>query len=166
MESTNANKENAAHAVQEEEPLPHQSLRTRGRTPSPLLKDRVIIYDCEERSLEVRSKKKFDKGRTTRPRQQCADHRFWVTDMGKAEYKKIDLPPRKNEITLFVDPETESKPTTENTTDGHTNVMLAKLYLDRLGTINQILRFLGQLSTLYVTNIGTWSETASRISAS
>ena len=77
------------------------------------------------------------------------------------------LPPRQNDITIFVDPQTESEPTTENTApNGHSNVMLAKLYLDRLGTLNHVLRYLGQLSTLYITNITPWSETSSRISGS
>ena len=48
----------------------------------------------------------------------------------------------------------------ENATeDGHSNVMLAKLYLDRLGGFTKVLRLLGVLSTLYITNLRPSSET-------
>ena len=50
--------------------------------------------------------------------------------------------------------------------DGTINVMLVKLYLDRLGTLNHILRLLGQLSTLCIKNITPWTETSSRVSDS
>jgi hypothetical protein len=53
-------------------------------------------------------------------------------------------------------------PTTEQATqDGHSNVMLATIYLDRLGIYYQILRCLGHLSTLYISNIEPWNETES-----
>ena len=69
----------------------------------------------------------------------------------------------QSEVTIFVDPETESKPTTDNVdSDGHSNVLLAKLFLNRLGTINNVLKILGLLSTtcIYLTNIpgSTYAE--------
>lgn len=76
-----------------------------------------------------------------------------LPDRNKVDYAKIPLPRRERELTIFVDPETESKVTTEEMTGGHSNILLAKLYLDRLGIWHQILRCLGQLSTVYVSNI-------------
>ena len=79
-------------------------------------------------------------------------------------YQIVKLPPKRTQVTIFVDPETESKPTTENTApDGQSNVFLMQLYLDRLGAFDQVLRFLGLLSTLYVMNATPWSETSSAI---
>ena len=76
----------------------------------------------------------------------------------------MQLPPKRKHVTIFVDPETESKPTTKSTgPNGQSNVVLAKLYLDRLGAYHQVLRFLGLLSTLYVMNAARWSETSSQV---
>ncbi|MCJ1253623.1 hypothetical protein MMC24_001435 [Lignoscripta atroalba] len=131
-------------ATEESEPSRNQFVKNRGRTPSPPLKNRVIVYDCNQRTVEVQNK------------EDVAHH---------PDYKKIHLPPRKNEVTIYVDPKTLSEPTTENTApDGHSNVMLAKIYLDRLGPVNQVLRFLGQLSTLYVRIVTPWSDTSSLVS--
>ena len=75
----------------------------------------------------------------------------------------MDLPPKRKQVTIFVDPETESKPTIASRgADGQSNVILATLYLNRLGVYHQVLRFLGLLSTLYVINAGPWSETSSQ----
>jgi hypothetical protein len=76
-----------------------------------------------------------------------------MIDPNQGEYTKIDLGSRRKEITLFVDPDITSEPTTEIKSDGSNTVMLAKLYLNRLGRRNQILRHLGKLSTLYVTKV-------------
>ena len=68
----------------------------------------------------------------------------------------------KNEVTIFVDSKTESIATTKTETeDGQSNVMIAKLYLNRLSTFNRLLRAIGKLSHLYITNIKPWSETSS-----
>lgn len=54
-------------------------------------------------------------------------------------------------MTIFVDPDTESDPTTEHiTAAGKSNVILATLFLDRLGALNHVLRLIGVLSTSYV----------------
>lgn len=66
-------KSSAAHTCQDREPSGSQSLRIRGRTKSPPLKDRVIIYDCEKKSLEVRSKKQVDHGKLAHIFEGCAD---------------------------------------------------------------------------------------------
>ena len=77
------------------------------------------------------------------------------------ECQKVDLPKRK-QVTIFVDHETESIPTTASKGEGgRSNVVLATLYLDRLGAYGQVLRFLGLLPTLYVMNAAPRSETLS-----
>lgn len=76
----NANSEDSVDATrspQEHEPSKHQFLRIHGKTRSPPLKDRVIIYDCDKKSLEVRSKKEFDKGKLTKTHSQRADGSVW-----------------------------------------------------------------------------------------
>lgn len=83
-----------------------------------------------------------------------------AADLEKGEYKEYKLPPREDTFVLFVDSETESELRTESTTNGHCNVLVARLNLDRLGLMNQILRSVSQLSTLYVTNIALLRETA------
>jgi hypothetical protein len=89
-----------------------------------------------------------------------------TTDSNQGDYTKINLGSKKKEITLFVDPDSMSEPTTEITTDGSNTVMLAKLYLNRLGTMNQILRRFGKLSTLYVTKMQPYSESSSAVATS
>src|SRR5436190_12822848 len=81
------------------------------------------------------------------------------SSLDSEDYIKVQLPPRESRVTIFVDSETESKPTTNNTAeDGHSNVFLARIYLDRLSRVEQILRFLGQLRTLYITKEAkSWS---------
>lgn len=71
------------------------------------------------------------------------------------KYTSIPLTKREKEVTIYVDPYTQSRPTTDSsTTDGHSNIMLAKFYLDRipLGGLNQIVRLFGGFSTLYIVN--------------
>ena len=71
-------------------------------------------------------------------------------------YQKMKFPARSKQVTLFIDGKKESQLTTKSAgDDGQSNVMLAQLYLDRLGPSGQIFRLLGMLSTLYVVNAGT-----------
>lgn len=78
-----------------------------------------------------------------------------------ANYQTVDLPTRSKQVTLFVDEETGSKLSTRSMgPDGKSNVLVAQLYLDRLGIYGQIFRFLGLLSTLYVRIEGNSSETS------
>ena len=76
----------------------------------------------------------------------------------------ITLPPRQSVVTIFVDPETESNPTISNMdAEGYSNLLLVKLHLDRLGTINRILWFFGFIKTIYVMNAPLeWSESSSQ----
>ena len=64
-------------------------------------------------------------------------------------------------MTIFLDSQTVTTTTDEITTDGDSNVKLAKIYLNKLGFSNSVLRFIGKLSTLYVKKIKPWSETSS-----
>lgn len=83
----------------------------------------------------------------------------------KHQWTRVDLPPKRNQVTIFVDPETESKPTIDGRgEDGQSNVVLATLYLNRLSGYRRFLRFLGLLSTLYVVHAAPWSEIGSQIS--
>ena len=78
---------------------------------------------------------------------------------------EFDLPTGK-QVTIFVDDETESKPTIASKGPrGERNVELATIYLDRLGIIPNLFRFFGQLSTLYVMKTTPWSETLSPIAS-
>ena len=149
-------------ATEESEPSRNQFVKNRGRTPSPPLKNRVIVYDCNQRTVEVQNKEDVAHRKLLTIMMFAT---LTVVSISDPDYKKIHLPPRKNEVTIYVDPKTLSEPTTENTApDGHSNVMLAKIYLDRLGPVNQVLRFLGQLSTLYVRIVTPWSDTSSLVS--
>ena len=71
-------------------------------------------------------------------------------------YQEVEIPARRKQVSLFVvEGEMEFNFTTKSIgDDGQSNVLLAELHLDRLGTYGQILRFLGLLSTIYVINAG------------
>lgn len=47
---------------QEPGPLAHQFLEKRGKTPSPPLKNRVMVADPNQRTVEVQSKKSVTNG--------------------------------------------------------------------------------------------------------
>lgn len=82
------------------------------------------------------------------------------------KYTKIPLTAREKEVTIYADSQTESKPTIDSsTTDGHSNVMLAKFYLNRipLGGLNQIVRFFGGFSTLYILNLTSMGDASSQL---
>lgn len=115
----------ATFKPEEEEPSKHQHLKKRGRSNSP-----VVVYDCDQKTVQVRNKKNVE-----------------------SFYQKMKLPARSKQVTLFIDGKEESQLTTKSAgEDGQSNVMLAQLYLDRLGPSAQIFRFFGMLSTLYVVN--------------
>ncbi|MCJ1249550.1 hypothetical protein MMC30_006776 [Trapelia coarctata] len=131
-----------ASAAAQREPARHQFLPLRGKSLSP--KHRIIVYDCKEKSLQLQKPEDFAKNLSSQD-----------------DYAKIPLPSLPNQVMIFVDSKTESKPTMDNASeDGHSNVMLAKLYLGRLGGFTKILRIIGVLSTLYITNLSPSSETS------
>lgn len=78
--------------------------------------------------------------------------------------QEMKLPARSKQVTIFVDKETESKLTIESMSEGQSNVLLARLHLDRLGPYGQIFRFFGLLSTLYVLNARPLNEASSQTS--
>lgn len=81
---------------------------------------------------------------------------------GLEEYQIVKLPSGQKQVTIFLDSQTVTTPTlTEIAPDGESNVKIAKIYLNKLGFSNSVLRFLGQLSTLYVKKIKYSSETSS-----
>ncbi|MCJ1270843.1 hypothetical protein MMC22_010740 [Lobaria immixta] len=126
----------SGHVSSKNDPLPRQFLKPRGRVMSP--RHRVIVYDCEENTVEVKSEE----------------------DVLHKDYERLHVPSRTNEVTIFLDSETETKPTIEAADQkGHGNVMVATIRLNKLGFSNSALRFLGQLSTLYVKNLTAFGET-------
>ncbi|MCJ1424449.1 hypothetical protein MMC29_002337 [Sticta canariensis] len=121
----------------ERDPPKSSFLRARGRTKSPPW-NRVVVLDCDRNTVEVKNKE----------------------DLDSREYHEVKLPSRLSQVTVFLNSKTVTTTTKEITTDGDSNVKLAKIYLNKLGFSNSVLRFLGQLSTLYV-KIKPWSETSS-----
>jgi len=109
------------------------------RRLSPPLKNRCLVLDAEDKTVEIRNEK------------EVKNSEF---------FQKIPIPPGQKQVTVFVDPDTE-KVTTNNETNGQSNVMLAKLYLDKLSPMNKVLRTFRQLSTLYITNLRPVSDESS-----
>ena len=65
---------------------------------------------------------------------------------------------------MYLDGETHTKLTTACIgADGRSNSLFAVFYLDRLGFYHGMLRRLGRLTTLYVTDSASRSETSSQI---
>lgn len=56
MEPSEDSTANAAAALEDYEPDKSQHLKARGRSNSPPLK-RVIVYDCDQRTVEVQCEK-------------------------------------------------------------------------------------------------------------
>jgi len=102
------------------------------RRLSPTLKNRCLVLDAGDKTVEIRNEKEVERD--------------------SENFQKIPIPPGQDQVTVFVDPDTEQV-TTNNETNGQSNVMLAKLYLDKLSRMNKILRTCRQLSTLYITNL-------------
>ena len=81
----------------------------------------------------------------------------------KSRCQKFDLPKRK-QVTIYVDSETKSKPTiVSESAGGEHNLELGTIYLDLLGMIPKLLRFFGQISTLYVMERTPRSETSPQV---
>ena len=78
------------------------------------------------------------------------------------ECQILDLPPKQDRITIFVDAETKSRVTTATTgAGGRCNFELVTLHLDKLDRHDRRLRSRGQLSKLYVLNEEPRSEVSS-----
>lgn len=156
-------KNTVAAAVTQEEPEPpseNKHLGHHGRSNKSPLR-RVLVYDCERKTVQVQSEKHVCQWfPSNRARMELRN----ATVSDPRSYQIVKLPPKRTQVTIFVDPETESKPTTENTApDGRSNVLFIQLHLDHLGAFHQVLRSLGLLSTLYVMNATPGSETSSTV---
>ena len=128
------------------QPSDQQFLKARGRTLSP----RVIVYDRTQETLEVHSKRDIDESKSTDYQMDFAKVR-----LDSEDYTELRISPRKKrlgkKVILYADAKTD-RPTLDYMTKGEkeSNTMLARLRLDRLGKLNQILRVVGQLTTIYV----------------
>ena len=159
MEQVSQRTVKATPIVEIDEPSKHQYLANQGRRRSPPLR-RVIVYNRAEKSMEVRSEKKMLNCQQFPLLSFHPTAKARITVSEREASNELLLPRRQSIITVFVDPETESKPTTESTDqEGFSNLLLTKLRLDRLGTMNRMLRFFGFITSVYVTNVEPqWSE--------
>lgn len=140
MDASDENTAKSAIAPEEGEPSNSHQPETHGRSIIPSWR-KVLVYDCEQRTVKVTSERNIN-----------LDH-----------CHKLDLPPNRRQVTIFVDRQTESKPTIASQgADGRSNVQLATLYLDHLGAFHRVLHFQGLLSTLYVMTAAPRSETSSQ----
>lgn len=143
MDRDDKDNANRPLATSEKDPPKSSFLKNRGRIKSPPW-HRVIVLDCDRNTVEVKNEFDLDRGRSSR---RVLNNPNSSLD----EYQRVKLPSRLSQVTIFLDSQTETTPTTkEITPDGDSNVKLAKIYLNKLGFSNSVLRCLGQLSTLYV----------------
>ena len=147
-------KANGPSPTGDEEPAKGRFIKTRGKSKSPPW-HRVVVYDCDLNTVEVKNPFDLDRGMSSRPI-------FNRPNSSLEEYQRVKLPAGTSQVTIFLDSQTVTTPTTKETTpNGDSNVKLAKIYLNKLGFSNSVLRFLGQIQTLYVKKIKPWSETSS-----
>jgi len=123
-------------------PSPKQFLTNRGKSPTPPLRDRVIVYDADEISLEVRSRKEIE---------QKED-----------DFIAIPIQRRSSDITLMFDPKNRSDVKTDTQTGkgektNRNYVELATINLHRLSLVNRWLMLAGTITTLYVTKPEVWT---------
>lgn len=150
MDHDGKDQANGPSATVEEEPARGRFITAREKTKS-LTWRRVVVYDCDRNTVEVKRPFKLDHSMSSKPP-------LSRPNSSPEEYESVNLPSGLSQVTIFLDSETATTPTTEETTeDGDSNVRLAKIYLNKLGFLNSVLRSLGQLSTLYVKKIEPWS---------
>jgi len=121
-----------------------QNTRSIKRYLSPRLEDRGLIFDAEVKTVDVQSKK------------------FINRDDYKS-FQEVTLPRHPDQITVFVDLDTEKATLKDETKGGQGNIMLAKLYLNQLSRRHRFLRARGKLSTLYITNLDSINDEVSNI---
>lgn len=114
---------------------------------------RVLLLDCDKDTLEVTRQSSVRRGK----RKIQAVMGKINTDDRKAKeagsaIQECFIPPKKKEIAIFVDAKTQTKVTPDNNYEGGT-VLLTKIYLDRLGAVNNLVRSFGGLSSIYVSNV-------------
>jgi hypothetical protein len=79
--------------------------------------------------------------------------------MLESDYMKVTLPRWPGCVSVFVDRETESKPSIVNTADGETGKnFLGRLYLDHLGAAVKWGRVFGLHRTLYIAKLSPPEE--------
>ncbi|KAH3992115.1 hypothetical protein HBI24_223120 [Parastagonospora nodorum] len=122
-----ASSENNVARVGTTSPAKHQHPKKLQKTRSW---DRVIVYNADSGDVRIRRKGDVDRERN--------------------DYKELKLPKGKNQVSLFVDQETETNFKTEEESRGSDDVFLATLSLDNLGVVNRAFFVFGFLSTLYV----------------
>ena len=131
--------------VQASSRTPKQSGLSSGRRLS-----RAIFYDPGQRTAYIGKDK--DVGQFQPLFSACKELSLTMTDLH--DYIPLKFPARNSIVTIYVDRETESRPTLEiHDKDGRLNVMLTTMHLDRLQPHYQILRRVGLLSTCYVRDV-------------
>lgn len=156
MDHDDKDKANGPSTTVDEEPAKGRFIKARGKSKSPPW-HRVVVYDCDLNTVEVKHPFDLDRGLS-----MSSQPVFDRPNSSLDEYQRVELPAGLSQVTIFLDSQTVTTPTTKETTPaGHSNVRLAKIYLNKLGFSNSVLRFLGQIQTLYVKKIKPWSETSS-----
>ena len=99
--------------------------KLRGSVKTTSWSEIVLVYDCEAQALRIQKKNSIGM-REFLPADVRKLIRVKHSDRN-CYCKKLDLPPRRDHVSIFVDSETRSKPTTDITAE-----LLAVLHLDRL----------------------------------
>lgn len=147
-----------------------QNMETGSHNPQPKNQGRfknapwkkLLVYDCKRKVLELKNEEDISQSLTsfiTHPRAELT--RASSSDIDRCQ--KVDLPPRRSQVNMFVDWDTESKVSAKPIAeDGRSNLGRFTLELDRLGGLHKLRRKFGLLKVVYVTNVEEESETASQ----
>ena len=124
-----------------------------------------MVYDCEREVVELQDETCTGLSCFTPPIFPRAKLTKSSTYLPSGPHgQKFDLPPQWMQVGVYVDRETESRATLQpKRPDGRSNVLLATIYLDRLGVQFRVLRLLGLVSTLYVAHVAPWAEAESQL---
>lgn len=150
----------ATSSQEHQVPNDHQHIKNRGRSNSPPL-SRAVFYNPDAKTTQIRRGK--DIGQPILSLKNHSLHRTHIISIDLGKWEKIKIPAQNRLVTIFVDAETESKPTIHSAAqDGRSNVVLTRLQMDRVGLYGQFLRRVGLLKTCYVRNAPPVSETSSQ----
>jgi hypothetical protein len=141
-------------------PSPKQFLTNRGKSPTPPLRDRVIVYDADEISLEVRSRKEIEQSKHNFPFLLLLLTGTFCLE--EDDFIAIPIQRRSSDITLMFDPKNRSDVKTDTQTGkgektNRNYVELATINLHRLSLVNRWLMLAGTITTLYVTKPEIWT---------
>ena len=123
---------------------------------------KLLVYDSAQQTLDVKSEKDISQSTcfSTHPRAELIQASS--SDIDRCQI--VELPPNRKKVVMYLNSETQTKVTTACIgADGRSNMLFAVFYLDRLGFYHGMLRRLGLLTTLYVTDSASRSEMSSRI---